>query len=1132
MWSLPDRSPWRGILVTVAMLAATPAVRAQPNDTWTGASTNSPANLWTDGTNWSTSAQPTSAQTAYFSTSAPNMTVSLQGQTVNLGILAFDTASVPSYIIGSSVGDGTLSIANPYSGSISNGGAIAVTQTVTTTQTINSNISLVAGAYITNYGTTLNLNGTITIGGGSTTNIRTDLSGFSTQASTTNLAGNLAIPSTTGTLLRLEENSGNTSTSPAGTLIGTGVISGGLAGSGTTSAYSVIVVGAGQATAASGGNPSTISVGTYQPNPNNTYSGGTNLNGVDTLIPITGSGSGNSVNADGTTNITSGPFGTGSIFLTTFFPARLQPATGSNNVIYNAIVENGNAGNPVFNMTSSAANDTTSSLTLAGPISNPTGNQYYMVNGTTVNSITDETLASPVFGATMILGLAATPSTITLSSTSGVKSNFNAISGPIVINDAIQSANSQTVILNNNSFSNTSTYSIRLNSANSTYQGSTFLANGAFANMGAILVGASTNTSSNATFSSGPFGVSAIIPANNNSPFLVPVGGDQTLANALGIGSTSVTGNASGFTVANYWINTINLGSAAGGYPQGVSSIINTDSGSYHNLTFTGPITVGSSQVITNNMASGVALTLGLSGANASTISLGANTLTFQTNPLPNLPAGYVVGGLTVVNDQVTGAGGLTVIGGMVVLNASNSYSGGTNVLSGTVQVAADADLGTGNVTGATLGTLSFTGSTATTKSFAMNGGTIAVAAGQTVTFNGNQITSATLDGNGTFATNGVVFDNGTTTSSVAITSTSASDRFIHVVNNAALTFAGGLNPSVSTAVANLNGFTNEGSGSVTIGAGSAINAANFQSYGTLTLVPNTTSAPTVFTNTGTATLGFNGGSRTFIGTPGTADPTGQNIVAYVDLHGHNAVVADGLFVNNGGIFDTVGAGSSTIIADFGSLVKGAGFYQNTVKTQNGGKFQTGNSPGSATFGNFVFGPGGVSNYIFAIDDATGVAGPSPGSSGLVSGWGLIKAVQVSLATGTTSGNFTWTATPTNPLSVAIDTLVNPTMVGTDVAGPMADFDPTQAYSWTAAHWTGTYAGPTDVATLDADTSFNTTGFANPIAGTFGWSLDPAGQTLSLVYTPSAVPEPGTLALVGLAAAAGWWRRRRATPSA
>ncbi len=556
---------------------------------------------------------------------------------------------------------------------------------------------------------------------------------------------------------------------------------------------------------------------------------------------------------------------------------------------------------------------------------------------------------------------------------------------------------------------------------------------------------------------------------------------------------------------------------------------------------------------MTNDISGGLTLNSMTFNSSSPVYTLGGNTLTFATSGsgvLPSIVSNSANSvtlsvGVTLTNNlTVSGTGNVTLggaIGGagsvnmsgsgiLTLSNTGNAYTGGTNVLSGTVQAAADGSLGSGNVTGATLGTLSFTGSTATTKSFAMNGGTIAVAAGQTVTFNGNQITGATLDGNGTFATNGVVFDNGVTTSSVSITSNSASDQFIHVVNNAALTFAAGLNPSVSTAISNLNGFTNEGSGSVTIGAGSAINAANFQSYGTLTVLPNTTAAPTVFTNTGTAPLGFNGGSRTFIGTPGTADPTGQNIVAYVDLHGQNAIVTDGLFVNNGGVFDTSMAGTATIIADFGSLVKGAGFYQNTVKTQNGGKFQTGNSPGSATFGNFVFGPGGVNNYVFAIDNATGTAGPSPGPSGLVSGWGLIKAVQVSLGAATTSGNFTWTATPSNPLTVAIDTLVNPTMVGTDVTGPMANFDPNQSYSWPAARWAGGYAGPTDVATLDADTSFVTSGLANPIAGTFGWSLDPADQSLSLVYTPNAVPEPGTLALVGLVAAglAGWRRRGQA----
>ncbi len=518
---------------------------------------------------------------------------------------------------------------------------------------------------------------------------------------------------------------------------------------------------------------------------------------------------------------------------------------------------------------------------------------------------------------------------------------------------------------------------------------------------------------------------------------------------------------------------------------------------------------------VTNS--SGTLPTLVSNSSNSVTI----NTALTLTNNLTVSGSGNItLGGV------ISGASSLTMAGSgvLTLTNTANAYSGGTNVLSGTLQVAADADLGTGNVIGAAAGTLAFTGTTTTARSFAMAGGTITVASSQTVILNGSVVSGATLDGTGTFATsatNGAQFLTVTSTPSVAIASNSAKDQFVHFTNSAALTFVGGLNPTVSTAISNLNGFTNEGSGAVTIGAGSAINAANFQTYGTLTLAPNTTSAPTVFTNTGTAPLGFNGGSRTFIGTSATADPTGQNIVDYLDLHGQNAIVAGGLFVNNGGVYDTVGAGTGTIIADFGSLVKGAGFYQNTVKTQNGGKFQTGNSPGSATFGNFVFGPGGVSNYIFAIDDATGQAGPSPGPSGLVSGWGLIKAVQVPLGTGTTPGSFTWTATPASPLTVAIDTLVNPTMSGTDVAGPMADFDPNQPYSWTAAHWTGTYAGPSDVAALDADTSFDTTSFANPIAGTFGWSLDSADQTLSLVYTPTSVPEPGTLALVSLAVAGG-----------
>jgi hypothetical protein len=284
----------------------------------------------------------------------------------------------------------------------------------------------------------------------------------------------------------------------------------------------------------------------------------------------------------------------------------------------------------------------------------------------------------------------------------------------------------------------------------------------------------------------------------------------------------------------------------------------------------------------------------------------------------------------------------------------------------------------------------------------------------------------------------------------------------------------------------------------------------------------------TQLTNVGTAPIYFDGGSETFIGTAATAVMNGQpTFVAGINLVGQNAIVQGGLFVNNGFVADSSTAGTATVVADFGSLVKGAGYYQNTVITQNGGKFQAGNSPGSASFGNFVFGPGGVNNYVFAIDNATGTAGPSPNSAGQVSGWGLVKSVAQTFGASTSTGNFKWTATPNSQLTVSLDTLMNPTTVGIDVAGPMANFDPTQPYSWLAGEWTGTYSGPTDPAALDAATSFNTSGFVNPIEGTFGWSLDQADDKLFLTYSP--VPEPSSLALLGATGlAAGWWRRRKA----
>jgi autotransporter-associated beta strand protein len=483
-------------------------------------------------------------------------------------------------------------------------------------------------------------------------------------------------------------------------------------------------------------------------------------------------------------------------------------------------------------------------------------------------------------------------------------------------------------------------------------------------------------------------------------------------------------------------------------------------------------------------------------------------------------------GNLTL-GGAVGGAGSLTMAGsGTLTLSGANAYGGGTVVQNGTVSVNADAALGTGNVTGASLGTLAFTGTTTTTKSFAMGGGTITVAAGKTVTFDGGQVSNVFLDGAGTLATsatNGARFVGVTTTASVAVTLNSAADVFRNVTNSGALTVAPGINTAGTSTNVTFNSFTNQGLGSVTVGANSQVNAASFQSFGTLTLNPGSGANPTQLTNLGASPLGFNGGSRTFISIPAHAG----SFDAGIDLHGQNVIVAGGLFVNNGYVVDSVGAGTKTVIADFGSLVKGAGFYQNSVQTVNGGKFQSGNSPGQASFGSFTFGPGGVSNYVFDINNALGTAGPRPDANGQVSGWGLVKAVQQSTNTGTTTGNFAWTATAADKLNVSLDTLINPTTSGTEPTGVMANFDPSKPYSWLAASWAGSYSGPTDPAALNAATAFDSSGFQNPVAGGFGWSFGPDGHSLSLTYTPGAVPEPGTLLLVGGAAAALLVRRKK-----
>ena len=136
--------------------------------------------------------------------------------------------------------------------------------------------------------------------------------------------------------------------------------------------------------------------------------------------------------------------------------------------------------------------------------------------------------------------------------------------------------------------------------------------------------------------------------------------------------------------------------------------------------------------------------------------------------------------GNLALNGVIGGAGSLTYNGDatLTLANAANSYSGGTNVVSGTVQVAADGALGSGNVTASGLGNLNYTASTTTSRAFTLNNGMVSIAAGQTLTLSGAQITGGYLNGPGVFATAGASFAGVVIRPSATINANSSLDQF------------------------------------------------------------------------------------------------------------------------------------------------------------------------------------------------------------------------------------------------------------------------------------------------------------------------------------------------------------------
>lgn len=270
---------------------------------------------------------------------------------------------------------------------------------------------------------------------------------------------------------------------------------------------------------------------------------------------------------------------------------------------------------------------------------------------------------------------------------------------------------------------------------------------------------------------------------------------------------------------------------------------------------------------------------------------------------------------------------------------------------------------------------------------------------------------------------------------------------------------------------------------------------ARFQSGATGTVSSVTTNAATATADGGRlqidgATTKVTAGAVT---NNGWIELTNGGTLTVGSVQNPGQLVNNGQLINGGTLNATVtGAGT----------ISGSGTFAAAVTIASGATLSPGNSPGTATFTDLTLGSGG--NFELELANATGTAGTN---------WDLAAV-----------GNLlSVTATSLDPFTIVLKSLT-----GAFAPGALAGFDPTQAYSWK-------FASVTDPSKL---TGFDTSKFEidatdfvayNGLAGgTFGVSSANDGLYVTFSAQGAAVPEPGSLTLLGLAgAAAGGWAARR-----
>lgn len=502
----------------------------------------------------------------------------------------------------------------------------------------------------------------------------------------------------------------------------------------------------------------------------------------------------------------------------------------------------------------------------------------------------------------------------------------------------------------------------------------------------------------------------------------------------------------------------------------------------------------------------------GISGASG-TGNLGSGaTLTVNTS----LGGGGFTGTLT-------GSGNLGIVGnGTQTLGGTNSYTGTTSIgSSATLDVITTL---TGNV--ANTGTLQFFPASQQTYAGALSGsGTLSVSGTSTLTLTGaNTYTGATFVNAGTLrvaALNSLPSASQVTVSTSATLDIGASDAlsylisstgsFVLVENGATLTLAptltniiengglsgpgallvGGTSPNaviIGAGDSLLGGTTINSGGTLQIGAGITTNgfiAGNIVDGGTLRFFDGNVTSGGIISGTGALVQGI------------TSQSAGITTITGANTYSGGTTVNSGTLLLGNSSGSATGTGGVTVAS--GGTLAGQGSASGFLGVTSGGFVKPGSTaPGTLFVGSTTF--YGGSAFVFDINNANGSAGTN---------WGLLSV----------TGGATISGSP-----FTID-LVSLTLSNT--AGALTNFNQAQSYSWEIIGTTTGIGGfsPTLVPV-------NTSAFVGTFNGSFSTAV--SGTNLFVNYTPAAVPEPGTWALMAggllaLAAAApgtrGWRRR-------